>query len=1341
NGQEVGADDDVITLDQYDITPYLQRGENTLKVWTQTNTWWTGVFACAAIELADGRKVEILTDGSWQWAVPEEEERRQSAGEVVQGVNGGFWNNVGRIMVMPDAWYRLNRAVEAPGIAWARPYAGRAPNVLAVHSRGTQRDTVELAQRTDMRVRAVLSDLYNFNYEHSTMPFFPVTRGMFAQDVQAELQNALAERPDVIILGGMGRYKVEDVFHGSLAEPLEDLLARGGGLVYVTGAIPARTVAADEGDKPTQDRSYEQELTATPLEATPAFLATGVPYRALPGFNRSGKGVKGLEQAATLFTYGKGRIVRLNGRIFGGYGLFANVPSDSNDLHYQYYMSFAVKTILWAAGQEPSVQFEGFPQELTVTRGEGRGRLAFTLSGVPKDCRVALAIRSPKKLYPLPAAPLASQGLERGAPVLRPVYEAEQAVNPGARGQVAFDLPPLPVGSYFLDVLVYSGDKKASWATAHLEVKSSLDIAEVKASKDYIDLADGKSDEIGATVTLTGAAPKETSVRFSLFDNYDRLLAIKEVQVAAGRDKASVTFPVKEFSTCLGKVRAELLQGEEVEAFESAPFTTIRRDWDQFIFMNSYGGSSGHQGNVYRRALAGLGVDATFDGVTLPMLEAADRVALSSFPITRKEVADAKQVEEEYRARAGKIIESQMRFDPIAFRAGDESHYGGGDEKPARIEGLRQFLRARYKAIAALNAAWDSDYASFGEIYPVTGDATALEGEGAFVSMVEFTKQAEASRNYARLVDQWMNNYKVYADLAKASLKSMKALYPQARLGMFAPMWPQAHSGHDWYTSLQEFDFFAPYARGGEIIPLKQARSYARPGQLIAPCYGGYLYMAFNRKEELTDTAWHKYTLWNLFLQGFNGLCWYNMNAGANESNLGPGFEPYPTLDTAAGGVARIRQGYYKLFSRAQRDYGPIAMHDSIVSRLTTAFMPAGLSSGSTYSRPMDMHVLMHLLETVCGYPYTFVSDNQIEQGELTKYRVLMMPLSTAVGKEQAKALEEFLREGGILVADVRPGLFDGSGRWDEKQTVPSLFGLKYNKGLGRKMLSGPLQGTFLGKDVNITPTQPFPADSSVKLNGAEAVCKLDGVPLVTVNKVGKGRAICLNIPSSYSRTMEFPDSLYAYWGDKQHNELIESIIHTVLDALEIERPLKVEVQDGRRWAFGLETSLHVDGKVQYVGITKRRERDDEPARRITVQMPKAGHVYDMLSSRYLGKASSWKADVDQVDVQLFSVLPYRVRGLQVSLDQDAPQSGQVLKGRVDIQKAGRGTAVRHVIHLEAIRPDGKRPRYLAQTLETEDGRAAFRIPLALNEPKGEWTLKLTDTATQTSTQAPFTVH
>lgn len=1338
NDRGVGGDDDVVTLDEYDIRPFLRRGKNRFAIRAKTNMWYAGLFLCGAIELANGAKVELLSDRSWR-GTKEGDAEAKPAGEVVRGVNGGWWNNVGRIMVMPEAYYRLNTAVEVPGINWAKPFAGRKLRVLAIHPRGKQRDTVELAHRTDMEVSAVFPEVNQRNHEHSSAPFFPVIKGMSLADVAARLREAMGTRPDVIILGGLGRYKAEELFYGALATPLKSFVASGGGLVYAKGAIPARTVPADASDgakkKAGKDRSFEDGLTAQAVAAAPLLLAMGTPFHYLPGFQpRRGRETRNFEHAASLFTHGRGRIVRLERPNGGrrGYGLFANVSGDLNDLHYQYYMAFAIKAILWAGGQEPEVRLKAFPASVTTPRGE-EGNLTFTIVNVPKGCEVSLAIRSPEKLFRLPAQPLTSQGVERGAPILTPVHTAAQKVEPGQEAGVSFGLPTLPAGSYLLDVTVTRDGRKANWGSAHLEVASELDIAQVRLSKEYVVVADGKADEIGATVALTAPAPERATVRFALIDNYYRVVAGKEVEVAPGATEVSTLFPVSGFSSCLGMIRAELRVKGQAVAIGAAKFTAVRRDWDRFTFFAWTAGPLGHQGNVYLRVLAGLGLDASqYASIGIDWLEAADRVALPGYPFPRlsSQIADPEKLTADYRLKSRKIVESQLRFDPVAFSKGNEFFYGGGEEQPARIKAYRQFLREKYGDIAALNQVWGSQCGSFEDVFPVTRKKPEQLGQlgGSFIPASKFLEQAKATKNYSRLVDQWLSNYRVYMDLARVSLRSIKQEYPQARVGMDCPMWPHAKSGHDWYAFMQEFDFFAPYGRGGEIIPLKQARSYKRPGQFIGMEYGGYLYMAFNRKEELTDTAWQKWRLWCGLLQGFTSIWWYQLTPPGLECNLGPGFEPYPTLQAAATEIARIRRGYYTLFRRLPRDYGPIAVHDSVLSRITSALLPREFASGDNYGRNMDVHVLMHILENICGYQYTFVSDPQIAAGKLSEYRVLMMPLSIAVAGEQAKALRQFVETGGAIIADVRPGVFDGSGKWDEAQTVPSLFGLSYDKGLGRRTVDGTIAGELAGKPISIAPPQPFPADPAARLNGAKAVCSIDGIPLVTVNEVGKGRAICLNIPFTYYQGRTMPDCQYAYWGDDGHNQLIASLVQALLSALDVPRVVPVEAANGKDWLFGLDVAHHRDGRAQYVGITKRRQTDEEPPEQITLTAPRSGHVYDMFTGKYLGERASWSTTVNQVDVQLFGVLPYRVAGLEIDLDRLAVAPGGTARGKVTV---GAGAPVRHVIHLEAVRPDGRRPRYLAQNLETTRGAVRFAVPLALNEPRGEWRLEFTDVATQ----------
>jgi len=843
-----------------------------------------------------------------------------------------------------------------------------------------------------------------------------------------------------------------------------------------------------------------------------------------------------------------------------GYGLFADRAKDYSDLRYQYYLAFAIKEILWAARATPRIQFTEFPNSLSLKRGGTDDGFTFKLAEVPAGCEVVWAVRSPVKQFALPQAPLTSQGLARGAAVLEPIHTASAKVNPGKEVTVTLRLPSLPAGEYFVDVIVKVDGKHANWAAVGLTVEDELRIAEVALSKEFIDVADGKTDELRAETVLSGGAPPGSAARFTLLDNYDRVLAAEEVKLEAGiRGKA--TFTIGDFRTTLGKVRAELLVDGRAADVKTASFTAIRRDWDRFTLFGWTAGPSGHQGNVYLRVLADLGLDASeYHRIDLNWLEAADRVALPSYPFPRlnRKIENLARLRDDYAEKARQVVEQQYRFDPIAFTHGNEFFYGGGDEEPGRIRDYRAFLKAKYKTIEALNKEWDADYGFFEDVYPLSKmkpeDLAKLKGD--FVNASAYLEGAAATANYGRFVDQWQNNYRVYYELAKISLDAITSYYPQARLGFDCPMWPHTYSGHDWQKVMDEFGFFAPYGRGGEIIPLKEARSYLKPGQFIGMTYGGYLYMAFNRKEELIDTDWHRWRLWNGLMQGFSSIWWYTLAAPGNESNLGPGFEPFPTLKTAADEIARIRKGYYTLLNRIKRDYGPVAIHDSIISRILSGALPQEFASKSNYGHCMNVHVAMHLLETLCGHQYTFVSDPQILKGELSKYKVFVMPTSFSIGAGEAQALRKFVSEGGTLIADVRPGLFNGSGRWDEKQTVPSIFGLSYKKALGRKLVKGEILGELLGRRIALTPEQPFPADPALELKGAKALCEVEGLPLITVNEVGAGKAVCLNIPFTYYSGRTYFDSQYAYWGHPDHTELMVPLMASVMGALSVERPL-----------------------------------------------------------------------------------------------------------------------------------------------------------------------------------------
>ena len=119
---------------------------------------------------------------------------------------------------------------------------------------------------------------------------------------------------------------------------------------------------------------------------------------------------------------------------------------------------------------------------------------------------------------------------------------------------------------------------------------------------------------------------------------------------------------------------------------------------------------------------------------------------------------------------------------------------------------------------------------------------------------------------------------------------------------------------------------------------------------VVSYAAGGVVEVVFAmiRKEEINDVEWQWWRIWSGLFQGFTSVWWYHLGPGGSEGNLAPGFQPYPTLLEPARAIERFGNGIYDLLNprKITRDYGPVAIHDSVLSRLVVAFAPGDFSGG-----------------------------------------------------------------------------------------------------------------------------------------------------------------------------------------------------------------------------------------------------------------------------------------------------------------------------------------------------------------------------------------------------------
>jgi hypothetical protein len=158
--------------------------------------------------------------------------------------------------------------------------------------------------------------------------------------------------------------------------------------------------------------------------------------------------------------------------------------------------------------------------------------------------------------------------------------------------------------------------------------------------------------------------------------------------------------------------------------------------------------------------------------------------------------------------------------------------------------------------------------------------------------------------------------------------------------------------------------------------------------------------------------------------------------------------EPDLTLTQSAKDLEAVsrplRQGLGKLLLHAQPMRPQVAIYHSQPS-IRAAFT-LNLDEELTGTRQSLAQILNAL-----GVPFAFVDHRQVEQGWLLQHmpKVLILPMTLSMSDREVQAVREYVANGGWLLADVMPAVYD------------EHLGLRHNPPLAdlfRTSMSDPLQ-------------------------------------------------------------------------------------------------------------------------------------------------------------------------------------------------------------------------------------------------------------------------------------------
>jgi hypothetical protein len=262
--------------------------------------------------------------------------------------------------------------------------------------------------------------------------------------------------------------------------------------------------------------------------------------------------------------------------------------------------------------------------------------------------------------------------------------------------------------------------------------------------------------------------------------------------------------------------------------------------------------------------------------------------------------------------------------------------------------------------------------------------------------------------------------------------------------------------------------------------------------------------------------------------------------------------------------------------------------------------------------------------------------------------------------------------------------------------------------------LKAPLQvrGTLNGQNLTLQSGE-VRVDPSVRATTAQALVTSGDLPLLAVNRVGKGQAILLNFPLSDALAGAVPASQGA------------DFVTALLGVCGV-RP-RVWVEPRGAW----EVRYFDNGNAPLLGLLRRR------AGAAALMLREPGNLVDARAGRYLGRTQKLPLPAGEPrDVLIYTLLPARpgplrlaVRGARVG--QDAT---------VTLQLPGDLRAT-HIVRVRVADPHGAERRAYRRYLRAKQATVGFSIPLAYDDPAGQWTLKATDIITGVTATARFRVR
>jgi hypothetical protein len=362
-------------------------------------------------------------------------------------------------------------------------------------------------------------------------------------------------------------------------------------------------------------------------------------------------------------------------------------------------------------------------------------------------------------------------------------------------------------------------------------------------------------------------------------------------------------------------------------------------------------------------------------------------------------------------ARLAVHVRALAKDRPLYYSLGDETGiadltaHWDFDLSPASLNGMRDWLRAQYGSLTALNAEWGTDFAAWDGVRPMLTDAALGVKNGNFAGWADFKA--------------WMDT--AFARAVRAGSDAVHAADPAARAAIEGAQLP-GWGGYD-YTQLAPAVDVMEITAGDATQDLIHALD---PALVLLTTNGG-------------GGAREIHGLWRALLAGARGTVLWDPDAqvaaadgapGPRGLALAPVFAEFSgPLGTRLVAATMPRDAVAILYSPASfrtnwmldRQADAALGHDWSRRRSETELEDNALRRATR--RATDALDHLHLQPR-------WLSPAMLAGGTLRDgIKVLILPHALALSDAEIAAIRAFAQTGGTVLADVFPGGFDAHSR------------------------------------------------------------------------------------------------------------------------------------------------------------------------------------------------------------------------------------------------------------------------------------------------------------------------